>query len=78
MDAEKEKRRLNRLMVANKRNIEGYIKVEEAVRLTPISEPLPSWITTDNLPYLLLSSLSNSKRDYDDDFTPLDSLNQPD
>jgi len=34
----------NRKMIADKENIEAYLKVEEALDRTPLRRPLPSWI----------------------------------
>lgn len=40
----------NREMVTNKLLIKGYLDVEWALKLTPIKQPLPSWVPQGDLP----------------------------
>jgi hypothetical protein len=40
----------NRYMVKHRLKITGYLKIEEAVVHTPLSQPLPSWIPLGELP----------------------------
>lgn len=47
---ELERARLNREMVAGKRNIEGYQEVEAALKKVPFNKQLPDWIPVGNIP----------------------------
>src|SRR3972149_4251359 len=40
----------NRMMVASKLFIKGYLEIEAVVERTPLDKPLPHWITTGELP----------------------------
>ena len=61
----------NRLMVASHQNIAGYVEVEDALKLLPLSAPLPSWIQQGRLPQGILVTVdrdrdSDSEDDADD------------